>query len=248
MVVAAQTMGNGVVAGDTGADLSALIREGADRNGLPIELLVALAIAESELRVQAERWGRHTARARAALAAEDHDALRGVVEQVERETPGDISFGLFQQTVRWADEGDHSSSLENIFLIRDLYYDPAHATAVAGRKLGAFWRKFGDPLEALCRYNKPALAGADNPHRARHQESLERARALLSRSEGDDGGVAPAPDAGGTGVTPVRFDVEVRPSPNRNRREPRRSASSSTRLGAARRTPRPITAPRSTGS
>ena len=55
---------SGVIASDTGEDLSVLLNSTAEAHGLPAEMLLALAIAESELRVRAERWGRHSAEAR----------------------------------------------------------------------------------------------------------------------------------------------------------------------------------------
>lgn len=173
----------GVIANDSGEDLSDLINDTAERHDVPAELIVALGIAESELNVRSQRWGRHSAEARAALAAGDPSALEAVVATVEQETPGDISFGLFQQTVRWANEGDHTISLENILAVRDLYWDPAHATEVAAGKLGAYLRRYGDPAEALCRYNAPARDGLSNPHRQRFIDGLERAQAFLETNE-----------------------------------------------------------------
>jgi N-acetyl-anhydromuramyl-L-alanine amidase AmpD len=188
-----------VIAQDTGQDLAELFNAEAAHVGVPAELLVALAIAETELCVSAERWGRHTVAARAALAADDRAALAALLATIEAETPGDVSFGLFQQTVRWADEGDHTGSLENIFAIRELYEDPRHATAVAARKLGVYWRKYGDPLEALCRYNKPSLPGSQSPHRQRYRESLERARAYIAQGQEEHA---------------MSVDMEVKLSPN----------------------------------
>ncbi len=200
-----------VVANDTGVDLTEIFNAEAAGNGLPSELLVALAIAESELNVRAERWGRHSANARQALAADDRAALEALLAQIDRETPGDVSFGLFQQTVRWADEGDHSISLQNVLRIRELYSDPGHATAVAARKLGAYWRRFGEPLEALCRYNKPALAGSENPHRARYRKCLKRAGAFLATGE-----VNGRPGVDDVAATePAALPVDERLSPNR---------------------------------
>jgi N-acetyl-anhydromuramyl-L-alanine amidase AmpD len=203
-----------VVANDTGEDLTELFNSEAARNHLPSELLVALAIAESELNVQSQRWGRHSAQARAAVEADDRVALEALLARIEQETPGDISFGLFQQTVRWADEGDHSTSIQNVFHLRDLYFDPRHATAVAARKLAAYWRRFGDPLEALCRYNKPALEGSTNPHRARYRKSLNRAGAFLAGGEGNG---RPAPGDVPAEPTPTLV-IDERISPNRQGR------------------------------
>src|SRR5438067_2070164 len=200
-----------VVAGDTGIDLSDLINAQAAQNELPPELLVALGIAESELTARSERWGRHSAEARAALAAGDSAALERIVAQIEAETPNDISFGLFQQTVRFAGEGDHSDSLANILAVRDVYFDPVHATMVAARTLGIHYRRFGDRLEALCRYNAPSRRGVDNPNRPRYQESLSRAQAF----------VVPAGGTGGAVAVLSPFPVDDRPSPNLEPHRPR---------------------------
>ena len=43
----------------------------------------------------------------------------------------DQSAGLFQQTVAYAEEGDHTESPENVALIKRLYFDPSHACDVA---------------------------------------------------------------------------------------------------------------------
>jgi hypothetical protein len=172
----------GIIAADTGDDLTALLSDTASAAGVPLAVLVGLGIAESELCVRSERWGRRSPRAKELLAVGDRAGLEELVRAIDAETPGDISFGLFQQTVRWADEGDHTLALENVFALRDLYFQPGHAARVAARKLAAFARVHDDPLEVLCRYNKPALPGVDNPHRARYQESLEKARSLVTSS------------------------------------------------------------------
>lgn len=69
----------------------------------------------------------------------------------------DWSAGLFQQTVKFADEGDQTASPENVALIKRLYFDPAHACDVAAAKF-KHWRYNPDvsALQAWCAYNLPA--------------------------------------------------------------------------------------------
>jgi hypothetical protein len=70
----------------------------------------------------------------------------------------DKSPGLFQQTIKFADEGDHTDSPENIALIKHLYFDPVHATDVAAKKY-LYWRHDPDvpPLTAWVAYNSPGF-------------------------------------------------------------------------------------------
>lgn len=95
-----------------------------------------------------------------------------------------MSFGAWQQTVRWADEGTHEHTIENVLYIRELYFDPAFAARKAAARIKPYWDRFQDELEALCRYNKPALPGSQNPNRANYQRGLAEARAIV----GDNGG------------------------------------------------------------
>jgi hypothetical protein len=92
----------------------------------------------------------------------------------------DVSFGLLQQTVKFADEGDHSDSAVNIDLIRRLYSDPVHALDVGIKKF-AYWRH--DPeisaLDAWCRYNWPAREPSLNPNRANYANGLAEAQRIL---------------------------------------------------------------------
>lgn len=202
-----------VIANDTGEDLTEIVNAEATRHGLPPELLVALGIAESELNVQSQRWAKLTAQAREALAAGDFPRLEEILANIAAsDTPHDISFGLFQQTVRFAAEGDHTGSLANVLMIRDLYWNAVHAAAVAAKQLGFFFHKFNDPLEALCRYNKPSLAGIENPTRPRYRDSLERAQAFLAEDLGDGpiGGV----------TMPFDFEVDTQISPNQSPSRP----------------------------
>ncbi|MCC6224713.1 MAG: hypothetical protein IT201_14615 [Thermoleophilia bacterium] len=116
----------------------------ADRFRIPRLLMLGCAIAESGLDPSARRPGRP--------------------DQDEEYWP-DVSFGAWQQTVRWAPEyrgGDDFPGPEEISRVGSLYLDPCHASEVAARNLAA---KFHDAsptldlenlLRDLCEYNWPA--------------------------------------------------------------------------------------------
>jgi hypothetical protein len=99
----------------------------------------------------------------------------------------DVSFGIFQQTVRWSREyvavGFHGEWPGRPFVqfIEDRYRDPEYAAAVAVPQLRAYWSKEQDALNALCRYNAPGIDPAQNPNRANYQRGLDRADAMLSQ-------------------------------------------------------------------
>ena len=91
----------------------------------------------------------------------------------------DQSAGLFQQTVKFADEGDHTASPENIDLIKRLYFDPVHATEVAARKFKAYRAREPSAADAWSRYNWPAQDPAKNPNRANYERGLTEAQRIL---------------------------------------------------------------------
>lgn len=144
-----------------GTDLTPLINAAARKYRLPTRCITAQLIAESNLRERAERWGAWP----------------------------DISFGLGQQTVKYASVGDHSASPENIALVRDWYFDPAHAIDDCARQLGYFWAQFASLdeerrfLETSSRYNGGAgMAFAQNPN----QRNIRRGWAEAAPYERDD--------------------------------------------------------------
>ncbi len=68
----------------------------------------------------------------------------------------DVSFGMYHQTVAFADEGDHSNTPANVEFIKNLYFDPEHAARKAAAKF-KYW-KFDPEVPALtawCAYNWP---------------------------------------------------------------------------------------------
>jgi hypothetical protein len=157
----------------SGADRSEAINAVADRHGLPPRLLVALADAESDRR---------------------EDAARPSDPARYAEYWPDVSFGPYQQTVRWARVGDGSPTPENIALVRERYtQDFDSATDAAARQLVAPWRAHADPVETLCRYNKPATGlPATDPRRARYRAAWERSAAYEAPEPQKE--VCPMPD------------------------------------------------------
>lgn len=104
----------------------------------------------------------------------------------------DVSFGLLQQTVAFADEGDQSASAENIDLIRRLYSNPSHALDVGAAKF-KYWRyePSVSPLQSWTAYNLPASyklwPNVPNvAQRENYRAGLAKAQSIL--------GVVPMPD------------------------------------------------------
>lgn len=95
----------------------------------------------------------------------------------------DWSAGLFQQTVAYADEGDHSASDDNVALIKRLYFDPDYACDVAAKRF-RYWRF--DPEvsaeQAWCAYNWPGCYKhyTDNPNLANYRRGLREAASALA--------------------------------------------------------------------
>lgn len=100
----------------------------------------------------------------------------------------DKSPGLFQQTIRYADEGDQSDSPENVALIKRLYFDPVHACDVAARKY-RYWRYDPDvpALTAWVAYNSPGFyhTPEESPNVENYRAGLAEAQRIL--------GAAPMP-------------------------------------------------------
>ena len=131
-----------------GNDISAICNAAAARFGLPPRVLVAQAIAESDLHEQAARFGQWP----------------------------DVSFGLWQQTVAFAPFGDQSDRPDNIQGCRDrLCSDVVFAANVAAEQLARFYHQHGSYHEAASRYNGgPGMAFADNPNQANIARAWEQ--------------------------------------------------------------------------
>lgn len=97
----------------------------------------------------------------------------------------DWSAGLYQQTVLYADEGDHTASPENVTYIKQLYFDPAHACDVAATKF-KYWRYNPDvsALTAWCAYNWPGSYHTPeiNPNINNYRDGLAEAARILGQS------------------------------------------------------------------
>lgn len=176
----------------TEKDVIKLAKNTSHDLGIPPRLLLALLIAESGLKWNSSRFALRNAdgsftnltqAANRAIADRDEGTFRSLLATITERGSTDISFGVGQQTVRWATEGDHTQSAENVLYIRDLYFDPVHAVFVAGTKIRGYKITHGDDLEALCRYNKPLIAGKNNPARANYERALVQADAMLSEGE-----------------------------------------------------------------
>lgn len=117
-----------------GADISDLINAAAVEQGLDPVWLLALVLAESGLNPRAERWGRETAEAQAAIERQDWPTLTGIIG---RAWP-DISFGYSQRIVLYHDYGDRSPSVNNCLAVRDhVFANPAEDIDAAAARLAA---------------------------------------------------------------------------------------------------------------
>lgn len=163
------------------ASLVDISNRAADAAGIPRILLLACAIAESNMNPRARRPGN---------ASND-----------ERYWP-DVSMGAWQQTVRWAAEyrGDgRYPGASDVERIGNLYYDPEYAARVAASSLATKYRP-DEPdaiLRALARYNWPG--GGGEPANAAVEQNYRRgirdATALLG---------APAPPS-----TPLAYNPDI---------------------------------------
>lgn len=157
----------------------------ANAAGIPPALLVALVWAESRLEPRAERWHVYTASAKAAIAAGDRAALRHVFERVNRERPGDISFGLTQIAWRWRDRDEFPGVAEDdlgaLLTYRARHFDPRHCLPRGARRVAGYWRQYQDQLKALLAYNAPALGGRPKSpeHDRNYRTALAEAAKLL---------------------------------------------------------------------
>lgn len=132
------------------------------RHPFPPRLLVAQAIAESDLSEVAAR---------------------------ERKWP-DVSYGLWQQTVKWAPIGDGSDTQRNrTFVMVALTTNIPLAARIAAKQLGAHYRITGDPEEAMSRYNNPSLTLDTNQNGPHIRESWSRS-AIYEETEEEEGTMA----------------------------------------------------------
>jgi len=175
-------------------DLILLLRERAEATALPPVIPVALALAESGLRADAERWAvpghNFTEEAKAAIAVEDWDHLQSIIDTIVASGSKDISFGPFQQTYWYARErarqGWDDWDQDHVRWVRGLYFSPRHAADEAIPTLKAYWERKQDPQWVLERWNRPN--GEVTPGvRAAYAAALRQAEILLAEhGEGAD--------------------------------------------------------------
>jgi hypothetical protein len=142
---------------DTSREISKWLNAAADEFGFDAVGLLGGAIAESNLREWAAR---------------------------ERTWP-DVSYGLWQPAVKWlgrevdglerAADGTALDTPQNRLVAKTYFWDAARSTQYVAPRYAALLKRWGDPLEAWCRWNKPSIPGADNPHRANYIRGLTEA-------------------------------------------------------------------------
>lgn len=107
------------IANADGLDIRDALTQAASSAGVPLALPLACAMAESNLTPRAERWGRRTQEARAALARGDREQLQNIIDA----TWPDVSFGYGQRIVKYHWVGDRSSSVENVLRVRQYVFE-----------------------------------------------------------------------------------------------------------------------------
>lgn len=142
-----------------GTDLTAICNEAAGYYAFPPRVLVACAIAESDLSAQAAR---------------------------ERAWP-DVSYGPWQQTVKWAADygiGTGQDTPENRATVRAILTEqPRVAADIAARQLGHWWAQEGNPINAMCRYNRPGGDPATNPNRGNYERGWAASAQYIAPDE-----------------------------------------------------------------
>jgi hypothetical protein len=147
----------GVVCIDSRKDITKWINAAADEFDFAAVGFLAGAIAESNLKEQAAREGAWP----------------------------DVSYGLYQPAVKWlgreasglerAADGTVLDTPQNRRRARDLCWDAAWLIQYTAPRYATLLARWGDPLEAWCRWNKPNLPGSENPSRANYERGLREA-------------------------------------------------------------------------
>lgn len=170
---------------DTGRDITDLLNGAAMQYGFDAVDFLGGAIAESNIR--------------------EHSARNG-------QWP-DVSFGLFHPAVKWigpeADPieraGIPPTAIDNVFnrtRVRDLSWDAAWSIAYVAPRYAALLKKYdNDPLEAWCRWNKPAIPGNLNPNRANYERGLREAEEYRMGATVGPGIKAKMDEAGDEAIT-----------------------------------------------
>lgn len=159
--------------------------------GIPLELALAVAMAESALNSKAERWGSMTSQAQAAIIGGDMDLLQAIIDEVWP----DISFGLSQRIVEYHYLGDGSQRADNCLSVREgVFADPARdlqemctklATCLATAQAANLGPVGGDPLLGACVvYNAGHYPTADDSWWSTWSANAASYRAALDRAAG----------------------------------------------------------------
>lgn len=182
-----------------GNDIGTWLADDAAAAGIPVQLPLACGIAESNLNPRAERWGRETVLAQAAIASGDMDSLQVIIDRAG----SDVSFGIGQRVVKYHYYGTGQMTVQNCLNVRAYVF--AHEAEdiwemcrfLAPRFVAAGQADLspvdGDRLlMALCAYNAghvPLPSESYWTGRAstiqRYRESLERAATMLAETSSD---------------------------------------------------------------
>jgi hypothetical protein len=148
---------SGVLTRDTGRDISDILNRLAAEQGFDAVGFLGGAIAESTLCEHAAR---------------------------ERAWP-DVSCGLWQPIIKFLGTdvpgltrdpaGAAEDTPENRQIGRDFCFDAERLAAYVAPRYASLLRRWGDPLEAWCRWNAPSIAGVDNPNRSKYAAGLQAA-------------------------------------------------------------------------
>jgi hypothetical protein len=152
-----------VLTRDTGRDISDILNRVAEEHGFDPVGMLGGAIAESTLNEAAAR---------------------------ERQWP-DVSYGLWQPTVKFLGpevpgltrgaDGAALDTPDNRQIGREFCIDAERLAAYVAPRYAALLRRWGDPLEAWCRWNKPNVPGETNPNRSNYAAGLQAATGYIRR-------------------------------------------------------------------
>lgn len=184
-----------------GQDISAICNVRADGYACPPRVLVALGIAESNLNEYAAR---------------------------ERAWP-DVSYSIWQQTVKWAagyGVGDGTDTTANRAAVRTaLTVNLDRAADIAARQLGHWWGLYPEPIQAMCRYNRPSTPASENANRPNYERAwAQSARYVVQASDAEEetpmseftGGFADLADQLGEDVVGRAVQPEFSPNGDSN--------------------------------
>lgn len=207
-----------------GEDITVIMTSAATRASIPVKLALGCAIAESRLNPYAERWGRLTAEAVAAIEAKDWAALGLIINRVLQVSP-DISFGYGQQIVRYHALGNHTETVDNCLLVRaQTFADPAGNLVDMAHRLASYLRTASakdltpvdnDPFLGACAiYNHGHWPESDDPAKlarewAGMKPNLDNYRAGLASAALILGAGEPSQPPAETGGGPMTIPEKI---------------------------------------